>query len=95
MSSTVVNPATAGFATVWPCDSPRPTTASLNYTAGQITANNVTATIGPSGSICVYTHSDTHVVVDVTGWFNAGATYNAVVPDRMVDTRYGIGPAPV
>jgi hypothetical protein len=55
----------------------------------------VTATIGPSGSICVYTHSDTHVVVDVTGWFNAGVTYNAVVPDRMVDTRYGIGPAPV
>ena len=31
----------------------------------------------------------------VNGWFNRTDTYAAVVPDRVVDTRYGVGPAPL
>jgi hypothetical protein len=85
----------AGFATVWPCGTPRPTTSNLNYPGRSIVANNVVATIGTGGSVCLYTHSDAHVVVDVTGWFTRGDAYSAAVPDRAVDTRFGIGPGPV
>jgi hypothetical protein len=45
--------------------------------------------------VCLYTHSDSHVVVDVTGWFNPGDAYSAAVPDRAVDTRFGVGPGPI
>ena len=91
---TAVNPSVGGFATVWPCGTPRPLAANLNYAAGRVTANNVIATIGARGSVCIYTHSNTQFLVDVTGWFSRTETYAAVVPDRVVDTRYGVGPAP-
>jgi hypothetical protein len=94
MNITAVDPAVGGFATVWPCGAQRPLAANLNYPAGRVTANNVIATIGAGGSVCVYTHSDTQFLVDVTGWFNRTDTYAAVVPDRVVDTRYGVGPGP-
>jgi hypothetical protein len=84
----------AGFVTVWPCGTPRPATSVLNYPGRSVVANNVTATVGATGSICLYTHSSSHVVVDVTGWFNRTDAYSATVPDRIVDTRYGIGPVP-
>jgi hypothetical protein len=90
-----VNPTAGGFATVWPCGTTRPVAANLNYAAGRVTANNVIATIGKGGSVCIYAHSDTQLLVDVTGWFNRTDTYAAVVPDRAVDTRVGIGPRPV
>ena len=95
MNITAVDPPGGGFATVWPCGTPRPVAANLNYPSRRVTANNVIATIGAGGSVCVYTHSDTHFLVDVTGWFNRTDTYAAVVPDRVVDTRSGIGPRPV
>ncbi len=90
-----VNPVRPGFITVWPCGTSRPTTSSLNYPGRSVVANNVVATVGVNGSVCLYAHSDTHVVVDVTGWFNRGDAYSAAVPDRVVDTRFGIGPRPV
>ena len=95
MNITAVDPPTSGFATVWPCGTPRPLAANLNYAARRVTANNVIATIGAGGSVCIYAHSDTQFLVDVNGWFNRTDTYAAVVPDRVVDTRYGVGPAPV
>jgi hypothetical protein len=90
-----VDAPTGGFATVWPCGAARPTTSNLNYPGRSVVANNVIATIGVSGSVCLYTHSDSHVVVDVTGWLTRGDAYSAAVPDRAVDTRFGIGPGPV
>ncbi len=90
-----VNPASGGFATVWPCGATRPVAANLNYAARRVTANNVIATIGNGGKVCVYAHSDTEFLVDVTGWFNRTDTYAAVVPDRVVDTRIGVGPRPI
>ena len=90
-----VNPTRPGFITVWPCGSARPTTSNLNYPGRSVVANNVVATVGVNGSVCLYAHSDTHVVVDATGWFNRGDAYSAAVPDRVVDTRFGIGPRPL
>jgi hypothetical protein len=85
----------SGYLTVWPCGTTRPTTSNLNYPGRTVVANNVVASVGVNGSVCLYAHSDTHVVVDVTGFFNRGEAYSAAVPDRFVDTRFGIGPRPV
>jgi hypothetical protein len=56
----------------------------------------VVAPIGLDGSICVATSADAHLLVDIAGWFTAGADAGFVgnVPQRLVDTRNSIGPIP-
>jgi hypothetical protein len=85
-------PLAAGHLTVWGCDGGPPVASNLNYVAGATVANGVIAPIGPDGSICIYTHSASHMVVDIAGWLVDG--YVAVTPERFVDTRYAIGLAP-
>ena len=58
-----------GYLTVFPCGSPVPNAANLNYLAGDTVPNAVLAKIGDGGKICVYTINTTHVVVDLNGWF--------------------------
>jgi len=58
-----------GFVTVFPCGQTRPNASSLNYSGGQTISNAVTAKIGDGGKICIFTFSDTDVIVDVTGAF--------------------------
>jgi hypothetical protein len=88
-------PQAAGYLTVWPCGSPRPTTSSLNYRAGQTISNNVIATVGAGGTICVHASAPTDVILDLTGWFTPVGSFQGSVPGRFVDTRFGIGPGPV
>ncbi len=64
----MTEPAEPGFITVYPCNTTRPTASSLNYTAGQTIANAVVAKTGPDGTVCVYNHSQTHIVADVNGY---------------------------
>ncbi len=85
-------PLADGYFTVWGCDGARRLASSLNYGQGATVANGVIAPVGPDGSICIYTHSASHMVVDIAGWLVDG--YVAVTPERFVDTRYAIGPAP-
>ena len=75
-----------GFVTVYPCGSERPNAASLNYDAGQTISNAVTAKVGTGGSVCVFVFSATHVIIDLTGAFPAGAGYNPLVPGRVLET---------
>ncbi len=89
---TVTNPATAGFATVWPCDSPRPEASNINFVAGQTVANAVIAQLASSGpdtgSFCLASNTSVDLVVDVQGSFSA-STYTGISPDRFLDTRSG------
>ncbi|MGB0114075.1 MAG: hypothetical protein WBP59_12700, partial [Ilumatobacteraceae bacterium] len=94
MNLTVVGPSTSGYATVWPCGTSRPTTSSLNYAAGATVGNNVVAPIGANGKVCLYTYANANFVVDVTGWIVDGTAYSGSTPDRVIDTRFGIGPRP-
>jgi hypothetical protein len=48
----------------------RPTTSSLNYTAGQTVANSAIVKVGDAGKVCVYTSRATDVVIDTTGHLN-------------------------
>jgi zinc transporter ZupT/photosystem II stability/assembly factor-like uncharacterized protein len=79
-----------GYLTVWPCGRPRPLASSLNFSPGRDVANAVLTQLGPGGTICIYAGvSDSHVVADVTGWFDG-------VPQAVFDAvRDPSAPPPV
>lgn len=71
LNVTVVNPQAAGHVGVFPCPSGGdvPNVSSVNYLAGQVTANAVLTGVDLNdGSVCVYTHATTDVIIDVVGW---------------------------
>jgi hypothetical protein len=82
-----VNPSANGFITVYPCDVPMPTAASLNFRAGETIANSVVAKASAAGTICVFTSQSTDLVVDTTGAFPTSSEYIALTPGRLLDTR--------
>jgi peptidoglycan hydrolase-like amidase len=86
-----------GFVTVWPCGSPRPVASNLNFLPGQSVANAVLAPVDATGEVCLYAHDAVDLVVDVSGWFvraGDGSGLSTRVPERIVDTRIGLGPIP-
>ncbi|MCE7957971.1 MAG: hypothetical protein DYH06_08555, partial [Acidobacteria bacterium ACB2] len=73
LNVTVVVPQAGGFVTLWPSDAPRPLTSTINFTPGQVRANNAVVRVTSDGqaSLSAFNGSDgdAHVVVDVTGYF--------------------------
>jgi hypothetical protein len=78
-----------GFLTVFPSDRAQPLVSSVNFEAGVARPNSVLAPIGADGKIKVYASAQTHVIVDVMGWFGAAgqAEYVEIPSTRMLDTR--------
>ena len=66
-----VDPDNPGWATVYPCGSPRPVASNLNFTTGSI-SNYVSAKVGDGGRVCIYTQKSTHLVADVNGYYPDG-----------------------
>jgi hypothetical protein len=97
LNVTAVDARRNGFITVWPCGVARPVTSNLNFVPGTAIANGVMAPVGADGSVCLYAHQPTQVVVDLVGWVGAsGATGGApafvgATPRRVLDTRNGTG----
>jgi hypothetical protein len=87
---TSVNPSTSGFLTVW-SEGDRPTASSLNMQAGGIVPNLVVTAMGTTSAFRIFTSSTVDVVVDVVGYYIAGAgsRYVALDPVRTMDTRFG------
>ncbi|HWL43369.1 MAG TPA: hypothetical protein VNQ73_10535 [Ilumatobacter sp.] len=84
---TAANPDAAGHLTAYPCEAPRPATSSVNYLAGEVRANNaIVAT--PGGRLCVYTHTATDVIVDLSAYVTSGGLrFQPTTPVRIGDTR--------
>ena len=61
----------AGFLTVYPCGTPRPTASNVNYQAGTDIANTVITEVGAGGKVCVYTSSPSHIIADLNGSLTA------------------------
>lgn len=67
---TVTEPSTGGWLTVFPSGTARPVASTINFAPGQTIANSVVAKVGAGGQVDFYNfQGDTHVVVDVQGWF--------------------------
>ena len=88
-----VNPAAAGFLTVYPCSSVVPEASALNFAGGQTVANSTIATLNAVGEVCVFAQGAADVIVDVTGWLGStGASrLTQIGPVRVADTRSGTG----
>ncbi|MEQ9163323.1 MAG: hypothetical protein RLN74_11470, partial [Ilumatobacter fluminis] len=66
LNVTAVNPQAAGHFTIYPCTDEVPTASHVNYTAGDVRANEVIAKLDPAGHVCIYTHATTHILIDAT-----------------------------
>lgn len=77
----------AGYLTVYPCGGAVPPTSSLNFTAGKTRSNAVISEIGVGGKVCVFASADTHVVIDVGGYFPKGSRYAPLAPARILESR--------
>jgi peptidoglycan hydrolase-like amidase len=92
LNVTAVDPDGWGFLTVWPCGSPMPNASNVNYLGrGAVEPNSVLVPVDSTGEVCVYSYAAADVLIDVAGWFSSG--FEPVVPNRIVDTRSGIGPS--
>lgn len=89
LNVTVVDAATAGFATVYPCGT-MPTASSVNFRPGDASANLVVATTSSAGDICIYLSASAHLIVDFFGHFPATAEYTGLAPARLLETRSGL-----
>jgi hypothetical protein len=93
--------AQGSYLTVYPAGGSRPLASNLNVTAGTTSTNLVTVAVPPLGNqagvVTIYNNAGSvNVVADINGWYSAnggriGATYHPVTPDRVLDTRNGVG----
>ncbi len=89
LNITVVDPEANGYVTAYPCGE-RPLASSLNYSVGQVVGNAALVPVdAATSSVCFYSKSTTHLVVDFTGWMPVDAGYAAIDPVRVFDTRPG------
>lgn len=95
----------AGFITVFPTGTTRPTTSSLNHRANQDVANSVIAQPGSgtsTGRVSFYNGSSqpVHLIADVSGYYRGGllqglllpGAYAPVTSKRIFDSRTNGGP---
>jgi hypothetical protein len=81
----------AGYVTVFPSGRSLPTASNLNTDGRRIVANQATVRVGTAGDVDIYVHTPTDVVVDVMGYYAAGAPvrggFTPLDPTRFMDTR--------
>lgn len=87
LNVTAVAPDGPGFLTVYPCTAGVPGSSNLNFAAGQTIPNLVVVALDANGDACFRPNAATHVLVDLNGYFPAGARFTGVTPFRALDTR--------
>jgi hypothetical protein len=84
----------ASFLTAYPAGGSVPGTSNLNFAAGQTIPNLVVVKVGDAGKVAFANATGSvHVVADLVGYYDAvpGDRYNAVAPNRLLDSRTDIG----
>jgi hypothetical protein len=96
INMTVVPTGSLGYLTTWPTGSPQPLVSTLNDPTATIVANAAIVPAGTGGSIEVFATDQTHLIIDVNGYFapptTGGLLFYALTPCRVVDTRNPPGP---
>jgi preprotein translocase subunit SecG len=95
---TVTSQTSGGYLYIGPNATDYPTSSTLNFPVKDDRANGVTVALGAGTLSVTYvpatSPSTAHVIFDVTGYFTpdmTGATYHALTPARILDTRNGTG----
>ena len=89
LNVTAVAPVERGYVTVHPTGTDRPNASNVNYYPGHNTANEVIARVGTNGSVSIYTHTATHLVIDIAGHLPTEHLHLQHAAQRLVDTRPG------
>ena len=88
--------ANGGYMIVYPAGQATPLASNLNWRAGQTVPNRVVVPIGTGGKVS-FTNAggNAQLIVDVNGYFTdttaSGASFTALSPNRILDTRNGTG----
>ena len=98
LNVTATNASADSHLKVWPAGSPQPDASNLNFTPGISIPNLVIARVGTDGKVSLRNNAGAvDVVADVQGWFSnagtGGSRYAPVNPQRILDTREGLGGA--
>lgn len=95
---TITGQTSAGYLFVGPSTGANPSSSTINVPRRDTRANNTTVRLGPGGTLSAVWKgapgSGSHLIFDVTGYFEAGpwgATYVPLTPVRALDTRVGTG----
>ena len=87
-----------GFVQVYPTgQAVEGASSNLNVlTPGQTVPVLVTSQVGDGGRVTLYTHGGGHLLADVAGYFatsgdTAAGRYRPLTPERILDTRTGLG----
>jgi uncharacterized repeat protein (TIGR01451 family) len=67
---TVVPTGYLGFLTTWPAGQSQPLVSTLNSWDGSVLANAALIPAGTNGAISVFVSDNTHLVLDINGYFN-------------------------
>ena len=81
-----------------PADGSVPEVSNLNVRAGQTTPNLVTVAVGQGGKVRLRNLAGSvNLIADLAGYYAPGATgrFVPVAPARFLDTRSGVGGAPI
>lgn len=97
MNVTAVPSGPLTYLTAFPTGSNRPLASTLNSFDGRIKSNAAIVPAGTGGAVSVFATDNTHVVLDVTGYFVPAGTSGALAfypltPCRAADTRDAQGP---
>jgi hypothetical protein len=91
LNITALPPGSMQWLTAWPTGQPQPVSSSLNDPTGTKVANAVIVPAGAGGSIDLYVHDNTNVLVDISGYFappgTGGLSLYGLLPCRALDTR--------
>ncbi len=90
LNVTVIEPKYSGHLQVYPCGvTSRVDISNVNYVPNEYRPNSVVSPVGEKGQICLRSLRDTHVAIDLTGYFSAdkGLDFLALDPVRLFDSR--------
>ncbi len=89
LNVTAVDPAGAGYLTVWSGTGATPLASNLNLNPGRTIPNLVISQVDSGGHVSIYNggRSATQIVVDVQGYLPDGTSYVPMTPARLLETR--------
>jgi hypothetical protein len=94
LNVTATAPTATSYLTVYPNDASKPNASNLNYVANRTVANMVVVAVAPGGKVrLTNANGSVNVIADLAGYFqlDTGATLKAQAPQRILDTRSGLG----
>lgn len=85
-----------GYLSLWPTGQAQPFVSTLNAPNGGAVANAAIVPAGTNGSISAYVSNESHLILDINGYFAAPGAAGAqrfftVTPCRLQDTRNAAG----